>query len=214
MPDRAIRLLVVEDHDVVRHGLVALLRGYSDVEVVGSAGSGPEALAQIARSRPDLVLLDLQMPGMNGLEVLEHIREMPAPPHVIVLTAHGEDDLVLGAVRGGADGYVLKNARPEELMAAIRSVAEGGQRFDEVVVRAFLKEDEHQRDLKLLTSREREILRLVANGHSNRQIAQLLFLSVATVKDNLESVYRKLGVSDRAHAVAVALRKGLLDDAS
>lgn len=212
MAEPVVRLLVVEDHDVVRHGLVALLRGYADVEVVGSAGNGPDALEEITRSTPDLVLLDLQMPGMNGLEVLSHIRAMRAPPHVIVLTAHGDDDLVLGAVRGGADGYVLKSALPEELLSAIRSVARGGQRFDEVVVQAFLKEDEHQRDRTLLTSRELEILRLIADGHSNRQIAQLMFLSIATVKDHLENVYRKLEVSDRAHAVATALRKGLLDD--
>jgi DNA-binding NarL/FixJ family response regulator len=206
-----VRVLVVDDHDVVRHGLVALLQRYAEVEVVGSSGDGPDALEEIARSHPDLVLLDLQMPGMSGLEVLTHIRAMPGPPHVIVLTAHGDDDLVLGAVRGGADGYVLKSAPPEELLAAIRSVARGGQRFDEVVVQAFLKEGEQERNRTLLTSRELEILRLVASGHSNGQIAQLLFISVGTVKDHLETVYRKLEVSDRAHAVAVALRKGVLD---
>jgi DNA-binding NarL/FixJ family response regulator len=208
-----VRVLVVDDHDVVRHGLVALLQKSPEVEVVGSCGSGPEALEEIARSRLDLVLLDLQMPGMSGLEVLARIREMDAPPHVIVLTAHGEDDLVLGAVRGGADGYVLKSAPPEELFTAIRSVAQGGQRFDQVVVQALLKEGEQQKDRALLTPRELEILRLVASGHSNKQIAQLLFVSVGTVKDHLEAVYRKLEVSDRTHAVAVALRKGLLDDA-
>jgi DNA-binding NarL/FixJ family response regulator len=207
-----VRVVVVDDHDVVRHGLVALLQKYADVEVVGSYGSGAEALDAVARSVPDLVLLDLQMPRMSGLEVLARIRSMAAPPHVIVLTAHGEDDLVLGAVRGGADGYVLKSAPPEELLTAIRSVAQGGQRFDEVVVQALLKEDEQQRDRTLLTPREVEILRLVACGHSNKEIGRLLFVSVGTVKDHLEAVYRKLEVSDRTHAVAVALRKGLLDE--
>lgn len=213
MTSTPVRVLVVDDHDVVRHGLVALLQKYSDVDVVGSCGSGPEALGQIPRSTPDVVLLDLQMPGMSGLEVLARIRALASSPHVIVLTAHGEDDLVLGAVRGGADGYVLKSAPPEELLATIRSVACGGQRFDQVVVQALLKEGEQERDRALLTRRELEILRLVASGHSNKEIGQLLFISVGSVKDHLEAVYRKLEVSDRTHAVAVALRKGLLDEA-
>ena len=212
MSGQHIRIVVVDDHAVVRHGLTAMLASAKDLEVVGAAANGTDALREVQRTFPDVVLLDLQMPGMNGLDVLARLRDLASPPHVIVLTVHDDDDLVLGAVRGGADGFVLKNATKEDLLSAIRNVAEGGQRFDDVVVRAFLKEQSREEDARLLTSREIDILKLVASGHSNREIAAALILSLGTVKTHLDDVYRKLGVSDRAHAVAVAMRRGLLDE--
>ena len=212
MSGQHIRIVVVDDHAVVRHGLTAMLASAKDLEVVGAAANGTDALCEVQRTFPDVVLLDLQMPGMNGLDVLARLRDLASPPHVIVLTVHDDDDLVLGAVRGGADGFVLKNATKEDLLSAIRNVAEGGQRFDDVVVRAFLKEQSREEDARLLTSREIDILKLVASGHSNREIAAALILSLGTVKTHLDDVYRKLGVSDRAHAVAVAMRRGLLDE--
>jgi len=213
MAGGVIRVFVVDDHAVVRQGLVSMLSQFHDLEIVGTASSGEEGLAAAAELSPDIVLLDLQMPGMQGLDVLDRFAEHdPESPKVIVLTMHDDDDTVLRAVRGGAKGYVLKHASQEELAAAIRHVAAGGTRFDEVVVSAFLKESRREADRKLLSDRDVEILRLVASGCSNKEVARRLYLSVGTVKTHLDDIYRALGVSDRAHAVAVALRKGLLDE--
>jgi len=204
------RIVIVDDHAVVREGLERILAKCADFEVVGSASSGEEALRLAAALEPDLVLLDLSLPGMHGLEVLAALQQRERPPRVVVLTVHDDDDIVLGAVRGGAQGYVLKNATRDELLAAVRRVAAGGQSFDEVVVRALLRGDQREVLCSLLTVRELEILRLVAGGQTNKEIAAELFISSDTVKGHLETVYRKLGVSDRAHAVAVAIRNGLV----
>jgi DNA-binding NarL/FixJ family response regulator len=206
-----VRILVVDDHAVVREGLSSMLARVADFEIVGMAAGGREALELAGSARPDVVLLDMQMPDMHGLEVLAGLMSMARPPKVIVLTVHDDDELVLNAVRGGAQGYVLKSASREDLVGAIRHVAAGGQRFDEVVVRALLAEQTREQEAPLLSPRELEVLRLVAAGFSNKEVAAHLYLSVATVKTHLDDVYRKLGVSDRAHAVAVALRAGLLE---
>jgi len=203
---------VVDDHAVIREGLASILAREPDIEVVGLAAGGREGLSLAGSAHPDVVLLDMQMPDLHGLEVLERMtRDVQPPPSVIVLTAHDDDELVLNAVRGGAQGYVLKSASREDLVAAIRHVAGGGQRFDEVVVRALLAEQGRAEEESLLTERELDVLRLVAAGYSNKDVAAHLYIGLTTVKTHLDDVYRKLGVSDRAHAVAVALRRGLLE---
>ena len=208
-PDRT-RVLIVDDHAVVREGLERIMAKCADLEVVGSAASGQEALDLAVSRDPDLVLLDLSLPGMHGLDVLGALQTLSRAPRVVVLTVHDDDDIVLGAVRGGAQGYVLKNATRDELIAAVRRVAAGGQAFDEVVVRALLRGDQREVLCSLLTARELDVLRLVAGGQTNKEIATALFISADTVKGHLETIYRKLGVSDRAHAVAVAIRNGLV----
>jgi DNA-binding NarL/FixJ family response regulator len=195
---------------VVRQGLQKMLATREDLEVVGGAASGEEALELVGRLHPDLVLLDLRLPGMHGLEVLDALRARGESPKVLVLTVHDDTDIVVRAVRGGAQGYVLKDASQEELLGAIERVAAGGTYFDSIVVKALLqssREPEEDRP----SDRELEVLRLMASGFTNKEIAEQLFVSAETVKTHLSSAYRKLGVSDRAHAVAVALRRGLLD---
>ena len=210
--DRPIRVLIVDDHEVVRRGLEGILSACDDLEVAGQASSGEEAVCLAASIRCDVVLLDLQMRGMHGLEAIPQlVRSGEGGPKVIVLTIHDDDEIVLRAVKSGASGYVMKNASADELIRAIRHVAEGGRHFDEVVVKAFLSDEQRAKDKELLTAHELEILRMVAAGATNRQVANHLFLSVDTVKSHLEAIYRTLEVSDRAHAVAVAMRKGLLE---
>jgi DNA-binding NarL/FixJ family response regulator len=209
---RPIRILIVDDHEVVRRGLEGILSACDDLQVVGQASSGEEAVTLAKTVKCDVVLLDLQMHGMHGLEVIPQlVRDEEGLPRIIVLTIHDDDEIVLRAVKSGASGYVMKNASADELIRAIRHVAAGGRHFDEVVVKAFLRDEQRAKDKELLTPHELEILRMVAAGATNREVALHLFVSVDTVKSHLESIYRTLEVSDRAHAVAVAMRKGLLE---
>jgi DNA-binding NarL/FixJ family response regulator len=205
-----VRVMLVDDHEVVRLGLQRMLSCSAEVEVVGTASSGEEAVDLVGVLRPDVVLLDLRLPGMHGLEVLSRLRESGPHPKVLVLTVHDDTDIVVQAVRGGAQGYVLKDASQEELLGAIRRVGSGNTYFDSVVVRALLQSDDRSNE-NALSEREVEVLRLLASGFTNKEIAEQLFLSPDTVKTHLSHAYRKLGVSDRAHAVAVALRKGLFE---
>lgn len=205
-----IRVVLVDDHGVVREGLQSILARCDDIEVVGTAGSGAEALALLGSLAADLVLLDLSLPDMHGLEVLARLRRREIPPRVLILTVTDDDDIVLEAVRAGAEGYVLKTATRDELVAAIRNVAAGGRSFDPAVVDALVRDERRPQAPGPLTEREVEVLRLVAEGHTNKEIAARLFVTSDTVNGHLDNVYRKLGVSDRAHAVAVALRGGWL----
>jgi DNA-binding NarL/FixJ family response regulator len=210
--DQPIRILIVDDHEVVRRGLHSIISACDDLLVVGTAASGEEAVVLAKSIEADLVLLDLQLPGMHGLEVIpELIGNREWVPKIIVLTVHDDDEIVLRAVKAGASGYVLKHSSADELIRVIRHVAAGGRHFDEVVVKAFLGDQQRAKDLQLLTPHELEVLRMVAAGATNREVAEHLFLSVDTVKSHLEAIYRKLEVADRAHAVAVAMRKGLLE---
>ena len=206
-----IRVLVVDDHELVREGLRLMLSRTEGIEVAGLAASGNEALADLESVDPDVLLLDLSMPGVSGLEVIAVLTTRGQPrPRILVLTAQDDQDIVLEAVRTGAHGYILKSASRSELVGAIRRVAGGDQYYDSVVAKAFLRGDQRQREAALLTRREVETLRLAADGLTTREIAARLFVSSSTVKSHLDNIYRKLEASDRAHAVAIALRKNLL----
>lgn len=206
-----IRVLVVDDHEVVREGLVRMLSRLPDIEIVGTAGSGEEAIEKVPRLAPNVVLLDLRLPGVQGLEVLRTLMALTDPPRVLVLTVHDDEDLVLGASRLGAMGYVLKNTSRSELATAIRRVAAGGHYFGEEVIATVLRGARQEALAEPLTERELQILRLVTDGLSNKDVGERLYLSPDTVKSHLVNVYRKLGVESRAHAVAVAIRRGLVE---
>lgn len=206
-----VRVVIVDDHDVVRRGLRSILSACADLEIAGEASTGRQALQLIATTKPDVVLLDLQLPDMHGLDVLSSLGVGNGEgPAVVVLTVHDDDDIVLKAVKAGAKAYVLKHATGDELLRVIRHVAQGGQVYDPVVVQAFMRDEQRTSDLRILTDHELEVLRMVAAGATNREIGQQLYLSADTVKSHLETIYRKLQVADRTHAVAVAMRKGLL----
>jgi DNA-binding NarL/FixJ family response regulator len=208
---RVIRLFVVDDHEMVREGLKLMLSHYDDIAVVGESGTGRETLRLLPIHRPDVVLLDLQLPDMSGLEVLSASQSFPSPPAMLILTVHDDDDLIISAARNGASGYMLKHTSHQELAAAIRSVASGGHYFGPDVVGALIHGDRRAQHEALLTNREKEILRLLAAGLANREIGERLFLSSDTVKTHLGNIYRKLGVDTRTQAVVLALREKLLE---
>jgi DNA-binding NarL/FixJ family response regulator len=203
---RVIRLVIVDDHPVVRDGLRGML-ACPDFEVVGEAASGDEAVAVVMALGPDVVLMDLRMPGSDGLSAIERLRAHPC--RVLVLTTYDTDRDVLPAIKAGATGYLLKDTPRDELHRAIRA-AHAGEAVLSPSVATRLLGQVREPALEPLSGRELDVLALVAKGSTNRAVAAALFISEATVKTHLLHVYAKLGVSDRAAAVAVAYERGLL----
>ena len=203
-----IRVLVADDHPIVRSGIVALLQTAPDVEVVGEATTGIEAVELASRLTPDLVLMDLRMPGMNGDEATAKILAATPGVRVLILTTYESDDSILTAIEAGASGYLLKAAPQEEILAGVRSVARGEVALAPSI--AALLVQRVKTPNPTLSPRETEVLKLVSAGHSNPSIAAELFLSEATVKTHLLHVFEKLEVSDRTRAVTRAMELGLL----
>lgn len=205
-----IRVLVVDDHPVVREGLVAVLEDHPDLQVIGAVGSAEEALTLAAQARPDVVLLDLELPGMNGVDAIPRLVASAPDARVIILTAYDTDERVLGAINAGAQGYLLKGAAADEIIRAIREVHAGGSHLAARVAAKVLARVRKPRRSILLSARERTVLRLVADGLSSKQIARQLSITERTVKFHIASILSKLGADNRAHAVAEATRRGLL----
>jgi DNA-binding NarL/FixJ family response regulator len=204
-----IRLLLVDDHPIVRQGLAAVLEDEPDFELAGSAGSGEEALALLEQAQPDVVLLDLEMPGMDGVALIPQLHARRPAARVLVFTAYATDERVFGAIRAGAAGYLLKGAASSEVAQAIR-IIHGGESYVEPRIAARLLTDAATPQRFLLTERERAVLRLVAAGMANKQIARQLGISERTVKFHVTSILTKLNADNRAQAVALAVEKGLL----
>jgi DNA-binding NarL/FixJ family response regulator len=202
-----IRILVTDDHPVVRDGLRGAFTGEPDIEVVGEAASGVEALAFVARHHPDVVLMDLRMPALDGVGAIRRLAAKHPEVRVLVLTTYDAETDVLPAIEAGATGYLLKDAPVADLLAAVRAAARGESVLAPSVAGRVLG---HLRGPGPLTRRELEVLRLVAAGATNRAAAGRLFISEASVKTHLLNAYTKLGVNDRAAAVGEAYRRGLL----
>ena len=209
-----IRILLVDDHRIVREGLASMLGTQPDMCVVGEAGTGNEAIDQIVRLRPDIVLLDLEMPDLDGVSVLERVRADFSDVRVIILTAYGTDERILDAVRAGAKGYLLKGAGLDEVLHAVRVAAMGGSLLEPKVAQRLLGSMERiLRSGKVptsLTDRERDILTCIARGLSNKAIGDELHLAERTIKFHATIIFQKLGVANRAEAVAKALRDRLI----
>jgi NarL family two-component system response regulator LiaR len=208
-----IRVLVVDDHAVVREGLRAFLDLQDGIEVVGEAEDGEEAVAAAERVRPDVVLLDLVMPRLDGIGALRRLRDRVPAARVIVLTSFLDDDKLLPALRAGAAGYLLKNAQPQELARAVRVAHAGETLLDPAVAArlvAALAADVEEDPLDRLTPREREVLELIGRGFPNKRIAQELDISEKTVKTHVGRLLAKLGVDDRTQAAVLAVRAGLV----
>ncbi len=206
-----IRVLIVDDHPVVREGLVAALEDEPDIRIAGAAGSAEEALRLAPSARPDVVLLDLELPGLGGIEAIPTLAAVLPDAGIIVLTAYDTDERVLGAVQAGARGYVLKGAPVEEIMRAIRAVHAGGSYLASPVAAKVLGHVRSPRRSRILSGRERAVLREVAAGRSTKQIARSLGITERTVKFHVSSIMNKLGAGTRAQAVAEAAKRGLLD---
>ena len=204
----SIRLLVVDDHPVVRAGIVRLLAGEPDLEVVGEAADGAQACDLAAALRPDVVLMDLRMPVMDGTTATERILAATPTVRVVVLTTYETDADILRAVEAGATGYLLKDTPRDDLVAAVRAVAGGETVLAPSVARRLVAGVRNAAER--LTARELEVLAAVARGGSNAQIGVELFISEATVKTHLLRIFAKLGVDDRTRAVTVALERGIL----
>jgi DNA-binding NarL/FixJ family response regulator len=206
-----IRVMVVDDHPIVRQGLVSVLADEDDFDIVGAAGSAREALALVPRLRPDVVLLDLEMPELDGVEAIPQLLDARPGLGILVFTAYDTDDRVLGAIRGGARGYLLKGASTDEIARGIRTVYGGGSYLEPRVASKLMAEvSSPRRDAAKLSHREREVLHLVADGLPTKQIAHTLSITERTVKFHVNSIFHKLGADNRAQAVALAAQRGLL----
>ncbi|MER5783277.1 response regulator transcription factor [Streptomyces mobaraensis] len=211
---RTIRVLLVDDHQVVRKGLRTFLEIQDDIEVVGEAGDGAEGVARAEELRPDVILMDVKMPGTDGIEALRRLRALDSPARVLVVTSFTEQRTVIPALKAGAAGYVYKDVDPDALAGAIRSVHAGHVLLQSEVAGALLAQEDtggSQSRGNALTEREREVLALIADGRSNREIARALVLSEKTVKTHVSNILMKLDLADRTQAALWAVRHGIGD---
>jgi len=202
-----IRILVVDDHPVVRQGVAGLVGGQPDMSIVGQASNGREAIQQFRAHHPDVVLMDLQMPEMNGLDALMAIRDEAPEARVIMLTTYAGDAQVLRAIKAGARGYLLKSALHRELLESVRAVHAGKKSLS---AEASYELAEHATD-DPLTPAEVRVLRLIAEGSANKEIAEQLSVSEETVKGQVRNILSKLGAKDRTHAAMIGLKRGIIE---
>ena len=202
-----IRILTVDDHPLLRKGIAALVNAEPDLKLVAEASNGQEGIEAFRTHRPDVTLMDLQMPGLDGLEAIERIRNEFPDARIIVLTTYTGDIQVLRALRAGARGYILKGHVHKELLETIRAVHAGQKRIPPDVAAELA---DHATDDEL-TERELDVLRLIAAGNGNKQVADQLAIGEATVKSHVTNILSKLGANDRAHAVTIALKRGIIE---
>jgi DNA-binding NarL/FixJ family response regulator len=215
-----VRVLIADDQAVVREGLAAILSTDPEIEVVGLAGDGQEALDLVPEFHPDVVLMDLKMPILNGVQATQRLRQAYPHVYVLVLTTYVADDWVFDAIRAGAAGYLLKDTRRDELLAAIKGTAEGRSYLDPAIAGRVMQQAVASPPASVpgapqaeaFTEREQQILRLLAKGYSNPEIAQQLHLARGTVRNYVSGILQKLEVADRTQAAVEALRRGLVDN--
>ncbi|HKL76026.1 MAG TPA: response regulator transcription factor [Halanaerobiales bacterium] len=205
------KVLVADDHKLVREGIVKLLGFYEELEVIGEAKDGLETVEKIRNEFPDLVLLDLNMPRMNGIDTIKKIKEIAPNIRVLILTIHDDEEYIYEVTKAGAEGYIQKDIEPDELRNSIKKVMNGNKVFPTKIEEKVDKQIETEKSkLEELSNRENEVLELLAQGMSNRDIAEELYISEKTVKNHVSSILRKFSVNDRTQAVIVALKNGLV----
>jgi NarL family two-component system response regulator LiaR len=214
--DEKITVLIVDDHQVVRQGLRTFLELHDDIEVVGEAGDGAAAVAMVRQLRPDVVLMDLVMPHLDGIEATRQVKALACGSQVIALTSFTEDDKVFPAIQAGAASYLLKDVSPDDLVEAVRAVQRGEARLHPNIARKLMEQVVHQaaapadRSVESLSEREREVIRLVARGKGNQAIAAELVISEKTVKTHISNILAKLDLQDRTQLAIFAFKHGLV----
>jgi len=209
------RIVIVDDHEVVRIGMRSLLEQYSQYEVVAEAGSAKEAVAQVDAFQPDIVLMDIRLPGKSGIDACEEIKHKYPDTKVLMLTSYAEDEMLFSAIKAGASGYVLKQIDSEGLIKSLEAVARGEASLDPAVTQRVFQEvrkavkEEEAASFQNLSQQEKMVLKLVSEGKTNREIAQALYLGEGTVRNYVSSILSKLGVSNRAEAAAYAVEHNL-----
>jgi len=219
MDDKPIRVVLADDHGVVRAGIKSLLEAEHDIVVVGEAATGEEAVQKASELRPNVVLMDLAMPGIGGIEATRLIKAKISSSNVLVLTMHDNEEYFFAVLEAGASGYVLKGSDPQDLIAAVHAVNQGNAFLAPEVakvvlssyVRGMASEQEDKENFNALSPREKELFNLVAEGKTNREIAETLYLSVRTVEKHRANMMSKLGLSNRAEFIKYAIRTGLMD---
>jgi DNA-binding NarL/FixJ family response regulator len=211
-PCRPIRVLIADDHELVRVAVGGLLERLADIEVVALARDGQEAVALTAEHEPDVVLMDLEMPVLDGIEATRRINDQPVPARVVILTSFSDRARITEAMDSGAVGYLLKDAEPDELVAGVRAAALGASPLDPRVAVALVQERREAAPADALSDREREVLALVGAGVANKQIARDLGISTKTVKSHLTHIFRHIGVTDRLQAAVWARAHGLVEE--
>jgi DNA-binding NarL/FixJ family response regulator len=199
----SVRVVIADDHPVVRSGIRDMLDGTHGIEVVGEAASGPEALEQVKEKHPDVLLLDVEMPEMSGVEVAQHLQEQSHPVRLLALSSYDDQEYVQGLLDGGASGYLTKENAPELIVEAVQAVAEGE-------VRWFVQPSVHDGSSPDLTFREKEILRLIGKGYSNEGVAEQLGISESTVRTHATNIYRKINADSAREAIAWAWQNGIM----
>ena len=206
----SIRVLIVDDHAIVRQGLRLLLENQPTIEVVGEAGEGETAIQMAASLQPDIMLLDLIMPDLSGIDVLRKIQERGIQTRCLVLTSSADDHLIKQALQAGAHGYMLKTSRAADMVQAIERVAQGINVLDPIAAHLVMQQARDQDPLTSLTDRESEVFNLLARGHNNTEIAHQLVISEATIRTHLGSILDKLALRDRTQVMAYALKRGIV----
>lgn len=212
---RVIRVMIVDDHPIVRQGVRSVLANHSDIQVVGEADSAATLFAIVDSLKPDVILLDIRMPGQSGIEVTQRLKRDYPNIRVIILTTYDDDEYLFGALRAGAEGYMLKSASQESLADSIRQVARGERLLSPDLVGKIMREfrnlaNDKARAESGLTDQELQVLRMIAAGATNKEIAEKLYWSEVTVKRKVQDILEKMGVANRAQAVAEAGKRGLL----
>ncbi len=212
-----VRVFIADDHELVRVALKQLIEDEPGMTVVGEAGDGEQAIEAVPEVSPDVLLLDMRMPGMDGVKICQQIRELCPDTRVLVLTSFDDDEEIFGVLAAGASGYLLKDSPADNVVQAVRSVAEGQAVFDDVIARRIINSnspsvshDQAEELRKMISEREMDVLRLMAKGMSNKEIGRELWIGETTVKTHVSHILRKLGQSDRTQAVLAAVRIGLV----